>query len=97
MSNLTDKKKELSEDVTSIETDLEQRIQLIKQKSTELLSVQAWVKQYPFQSVGIATLLGFIFSYKTNSTIGNSAKDLIKNELKKQAIEQLAKVFNQSK
>lgn len=93
MNSLSDKKQQLHNDVSQIETDLELRIQQIKQKSAELLSVETWVRNYPLQSVGVAALVGFVFAYKTKSALGNATKELIKSELKKQAFNQVSKIL----
>lgn len=91
MSKLEEKKKHLKSEVYSLESDIDLRIQELKTKAVEALSVQTWVKQYPLQSVGISLLAGFLFAYKTNSKIGKAAKDLVITELKKQAMRQINK------
>ncbi|NCP83297.1 MAG: hypothetical protein GW823_00055 [Bacteroidetes bacterium] len=91
MSKLEDKKNHLKTEVSNLESDIDVRIQDLKSKAVEALSVETWVKQYPLQSVGLSLLAGFLFAYRTNSKIGKVAKDLVIAELKKQAMNQINK------
>jgi hypothetical protein len=95
MSKLEDKKKQLKTEVSNLESDIDFRIQDLKNKATEALSIQTWVRHYPLQSVGLSILAGFLFSYQTNSKIGKAAKDLVISELKKQAMNQINKKLSE--
>lgn len=98
MSSIEERKKLLQEEVQGLETDINNRINSVKAKVHDTLSVQKWVQDYPLPAVGLAALAGFLLAYRSgipkgsvsqSSSLSSSVKDMLVAELKKQAIKKI--------
>ena len=94
MSDLDNKKKEIQAEVDGLQSDIDSRINSIKKQITETLSVTELVKKHPLESVGIATLIGFVLAFNTSSksktkekvSSEHTIKDFLITEVKKQVL-----------
>lgn len=91
MSKIQEKKKEIQSEVNDLESDIENRISQLKQQVEDTLSVKGWVKKYPFETVGLAALAGFILAVNSSKTWHYGIKGFLLAEIKKQALNQVVK------
>jgi hypothetical protein len=98
MSSIEERKKLLQEEVQGLETDINERINSVKVKVQETLSVQKWVQDYPLPAVGLAALAGFLLAYRSgkpksttsqSSSLSAGVRDMLVAELKKQALKKV--------
>lgn len=95
MSTIEEKKKEIKAEVADLESDLDVRINQLKVRVAETLSVTEWVKKYPLESVGVAALVGFLIAYQNDESKGG-VKGVLIAEVKRQVTKRvLQKVSEQ--